>query len=177
MELKGSWISIKFTLPNLIQQLFNLSVSFYCISECFHRIICSRISSPSLDNKLQKMHKQGYTQLLNLFDISGGTLDKLESIPDFNVKLTTAQICHAASEVGCCIASQTREIVPADKKMYAARDVTATVSCIPLIVSSIIAKKAAGRLQKIFQSPSFVCVQSIFIMLVNYKWFFSLFVT
>ena len=76
---------------------------------------------------------------------SGGTLDKLESIPGFNVNLTTSQICDAVEKVGCCIVGQTKEIVPADKEMYAARDVTATVSCIPLIVGSIIGKKAAGR--------------------------------
>ena len=77
----------------------------------------------------------------------GGTLDKLESIPRFNVNFTTSKICEAIKKVGCCIVGQTKNIAPADKEMYAARDVTATISCIPLIVASIIAKKAAGMLR------------------------------
>ena len=72
-------------------------------------------------------------------------MDKLESIPGFNVSLTTSEICEAVKKVGCCIVGQTKEIAPADKEMYKARDVTATISCIPLIVASIIAKKAAGK--------------------------------
>lgn len=61
------------------------------------------------------------------------------------MNLTASQICETVEKVGCCIVGQTKKIVPADKEMYAARDVTGTVSCIPLIVSSIIGKKAAGR--------------------------------
>jgi thymidine phosphorylase len=59
--------------------------------------------------------------------------------------LKSSQICEVVEKVGCCIVGQTKKIVPADKEMYAARDVTATVSCNPLIVSSIIGKKAAGK--------------------------------
>lgn len=71
-------------------------------------------------------------------------MDKLESIPGFSVNFTTSQIGEAVQKVGCCIVGQTKNIVPADKAMYAARDVSATVSSIPLIVGSIIGKKAAG---------------------------------
>lgn len=77
---------------------------------------------------------------------TGGTLDKLESIPGFNVNFTRAEILEAVENVGCCIVGQTKHIVPADKEMYATRDVTATVNSIPLIVSSIISKKAAENL-------------------------------
>ena len=79
-----------------------------------------------------------------MIHFSGGTLDKLESISGYNVNLTTSEICEAVANVGCCIVGQTKKIVPADKAMYAARDVTATVSSIPLIVGSIVGKKAAG---------------------------------
>ncbi|XP_047470645.1 thymidine phosphorylase-like isoform X4 [Penaeus chinensis] len=74
---------------------------------------------------------------------TGGTLDKLESIPGFKVSLTEAEMKKALEEVGCCIVGQTADIVPADRRMYAARDVTSTVKSVPLIVSSIISKKAA----------------------------------
>lgn len=74
---------------------------------------------------------------------TGGTLDKLESIQGFRVGLTLNELEHITNTVGFVIAAQTAEIVPADKKLYALRDVTATVSCLPLIVSSIISKKLA----------------------------------
>jgi len=74
---------------------------------------------------------------------SGGTLDKLEAIPGFNVNLTKAAFERALSDVGCAIIGQTAQIAPADKKLYALRDVTATVECIPLIVGSILSKKLA----------------------------------
>lgn len=74
---------------------------------------------------------------------TGGTLDKLESIKGFRVGLTLNELEHITNTVGFVIAAQTAEIVPADKKLYALRDVTATVSCLPLIVSSIISKKLA----------------------------------
>jgi pyrimidine-nucleoside phosphorylase len=75
---------------------------------------------------------------------SGGTLDKLESITGFQVKLSVTEIVRQVSEIGGCICAQTESIVPADKKMYALRDVTGTVESIPLIAASIMSKKVAG---------------------------------
>ena len=68
---------------------------------------------------------------------TGGTLDKLESIPGFTVMKSAEQIRAAVTEVGCCIVGQTSSLVPADAVMYAARDVTATVDSIPLITGII----------------------------------------
>lgn len=75
---------------------------------------------------------------------TGGTLDKLESIPGFNVNLTVSDALKQASEIGLVIAGQTSELAPADKGLYALRDVTETVSSIPLIASSIMSKKIAS---------------------------------
>jgi pyrimidine-nucleoside phosphorylase len=74
---------------------------------------------------------------------TGGTLDKLEAIPGLNVFLTPGQIRLVLAETGMVICGQTDNIVPADKKIYALRDATATVGCIPLIASSIMSKKLA----------------------------------
>lgn len=74
---------------------------------------------------------------------TGGTLDKLEAIPGFNVNLTEAQFKDQVRNVGTAIISATGEIAPADKKIYALRDVTATVDSISLIASSIMSKKLA----------------------------------
>ncbi len=74
---------------------------------------------------------------------SGGTIDKLEAIPGFNIHLTREQFIETLARVGCAMTSQTSLICPADKKLYALRDVTATVECIPLIVASILSKKIA----------------------------------
>ncbi|MEI8063747.1 MAG: thymidine phosphorylase [Verrucomicrobiota bacterium] len=74
---------------------------------------------------------------------TGGTLDKLESIPGFRTGLTLDKLVNITDTVGCAITGQTDEIAPADKKLYALRDVTATVSCLPLIVASIMSKKLA----------------------------------
>jgi pyrimidine-nucleoside phosphorylase len=74
---------------------------------------------------------------------TGGTLDKLEAIPGMNVFLTPEVFRSVLSETGMVICGQTDNIVPADKKLYALRDATATVSCIPLIASSIMSKKLA----------------------------------
>ncbi|KAG8229774.1 hypothetical protein J437_LFUL005855 [Ladona fulva] len=76
-------------------------------------------------------------------DITGGTLDKLESIPGYKVELTKDQMLKALKEVGCFIAGQTSTLVPADKEIYKRRDVTATVPSNGLVTGSILSKKAA----------------------------------
>ena len=74
---------------------------------------------------------------------TGGTLDKLESIPGFRTSLTTEEFEKQLSELGLCFIGQTDRLAPADRKLYALRDVTATVESIPLIASSIMSKKLA----------------------------------
>jgi pyrimidine-nucleoside phosphorylase len=74
---------------------------------------------------------------------TGGTLDKLESIPGFRTSLTAEEFEKQLSELGLCFIGQTDRLAPADRKLYALRDVTATVESIPLISSSIMSKKLA----------------------------------
>jgi pyrimidine-nucleoside phosphorylase len=75
---------------------------------------------------------------------SGGTLDKLESIPGFRADITTAEFLAQLQAVGLVVCGQTADLAPADGKLYVLRDVTATVSCLPLIASSIMSKKIAS---------------------------------
>ena len=78
--------------------------------------------------------------------ITGGTLDKLEAIPGFRTDLSTREIEKQLGEIGCVITGATESLVPADRKLYALRDVTATVPSIPLITASIMSKKLAESL-------------------------------
>jgi len=80
---------------------------------------------------------------------TGGTLDKLEAIAGFRTHLTASEFAHHVRNVGACIMGQTDAIAPADRAMYALRDVTATVESLPLIVASILSKKLAVGLDAI----------------------------
>ena len=90
----------------------------------------------SLGAKMAKMSGRG-------LGFTGGTLDKLESIKGFNIELETNDFIKQVNDIGLAIISQTGNIVPADKNLYALRDVTGTVDSLPLIVSSIMSKKLA----------------------------------
>src|SRR5687768_2286591 len=100
-------------------------------------ILAPLIASLGVAVPIMPGHGHGHT---------GGTVDKLESIPGFRTALSLAEAEQQISKVGCAMLSQTSEIVPADRKLYALRDATATVEVIPLIASSIMSKKIAESL-------------------------------
>lgn len=91
----------------------------------------------SCSGKVAKMSGRGLGH-------TGGTVDKLEAIPNFRTELTPDEFIKQVNNIGLCIVGQTGELAPADKKLYALRDVTATVESIPLIASSIMSKKLAA---------------------------------
>ncbi len=96
----------------------------------------------SLGIKVPKMSGRG-------LGYTGGTIDKLESIPGFNVNLTLEEFMKELNDVGMVVCSQTDKLTPLDKAVYALRDVTGTVSSIPLIATSIMSKKIASGADKI----------------------------
>lgn len=89
--------------------------------------------------------------------ITGGTLDKLDSIPGFQTLLPAKRITEIVQRVGCVICGQTERMVPADKKLYALRDITGTVPSIPLITASILSKKLAESLDALVLDVKFGC--------------------
>lgn len=91
----------------------------------------------SLGVKVAKMSGRGLGH-------TGGTIDKLEAIPGFKTDLSEQEFLDNVNKIGVCIVGQNRDLAPADKKLYALRDVTATVDSLPLVVSSIMGKKLAA---------------------------------
>jgi pyrimidine-nucleoside phosphorylase len=87
--------------------------------------------------------------------ITGGTLDKMESIPGFTTQLSRERIMRQVQEIGCVICAQTEDMVPADRLMYALRDVSGTVPSLPLITASILSKKLSESLDALLLDVKF----------------------
>lgn len=96
----------------------------------------------SLGGKMAKMSGRGLGH-------TGGTVDKLESIAGYRTSMTREEFIETVKNVGVCVVGQSGDLAPADKKLYALRDVTATVDCVPLIASSIMGKKLAAGAKSI----------------------------
>lgn len=88
---------------------------------------------------------------------TGGTIDKLQSIPGYRTDLSIEEIQRQTNSVGCVITGATEDLVPADRRLYALRDVTATVDCVPLIAASIMSKKLAEGLDALVLDVKFGC--------------------
>lgn len=96
----------------------------------------------SLGGKMAKMSGRGLGH-------TGGTVDKLESIAGYRTSLSREEFIEMVERVGVCVIGQSGDLAPADKKLYALRDVTATIDCVPLITSSIMGKKLAAGARSI----------------------------